>query len=235
MSKSKGNTVDPEQVYSQYGVDVFRYFLLSEAGMQDDTDFSHERISVRYTNELAVNIGNLIKRAAAPALNKHSGYPPYHPNLLSSEEKDHVSSASKMVDEVSFLFDHLDFRQGITAINKFLQNLNKMWSIIEPWNLAKETDPSRESHKRVDNLLYITLHSVRISSVLLLPVMPSKMSHLLDLLGVQESQRDMKGLRASLHSFSQVSLSPTAFSSSDLSDKILFPPLTPKKEQKKKK
>ena len=40
ISKSMGNTIDPNEMIDKYGLDQFRYFLLREVPLGNDGDFS---------------------------------------------------------------------------------------------------------------------------------------------------------------------------------------------------
>ena len=42
MSKSKGNTIEPLSVLNEYGVDVVRWYLISNSSPWDDMKFSYE-------------------------------------------------------------------------------------------------------------------------------------------------------------------------------------------------
>lgn len=64
MSKTLGNTVDPNEVMNTYGVDAFRNFLVAEIPAYDDGDFTVERFEEVYTSRLTNGIGNLVSRIA---------------------------------------------------------------------------------------------------------------------------------------------------------------------------
>ena len=65
MSKSLGNVVDPIELLDKWGADPVRYYLLREIPTGDDGDFSKERFQILYQEELANNIGNLIRRVVS--------------------------------------------------------------------------------------------------------------------------------------------------------------------------
>ncbi len=65
ISKSLGNAVDPRELADVYGMDALRYFLLREVSFGEDGDFSFDRLSERYTNDLANTLGNLLNRVIA--------------------------------------------------------------------------------------------------------------------------------------------------------------------------
>ncbi|HXC01048.1 MAG TPA: class I tRNA ligase family protein, partial [Opitutaceae bacterium] len=62
MSKSTGNALDPLDFVTEFGVDAFRYFLIREMNVGQDSDFTREQFLVRYNSELANNLGNLVNR-----------------------------------------------------------------------------------------------------------------------------------------------------------------------------
>ena len=63
MGKSTGNAVQPPRPWPiVYGADAFRYFLLRDAALDRDAEFSVERIEARYQGDLANDLGNLLHR-----------------------------------------------------------------------------------------------------------------------------------------------------------------------------
>src|SRR5205814_10616285 len=62
MSKSTGEAVSPRTLVDQFGVDAFRYFLIREMNVGQDSEFTVDQFMVRYDSELANNLGNLVNR-----------------------------------------------------------------------------------------------------------------------------------------------------------------------------
>ena len=62
LSKSRGPKVQPLDLAEIYGADAFRYFLLRDAALDRDAEFSPERIESRYQADLANDLGNLLHR-----------------------------------------------------------------------------------------------------------------------------------------------------------------------------
>jgi methionyl-tRNA synthetase len=62
---------------------------------------------------------------------------------------------------------------------------------MEPWNLVKacEQDPADEARTKLNKVIYYVNESLRIAGILLQPIMPAKMTELLDSLGVSKEQR----------------------------------------------
>ncbi|MFH2085270.1 MAG: methionine--tRNA ligase [bacterium] len=67
MSKSIGNVVDPYAIIKKFGVEAFRYYLLSQIPTQDDGDLTEGRMNTVYVADLQNGLGNLVSRVAAMA------------------------------------------------------------------------------------------------------------------------------------------------------------------------
>ncbi|WP_461055645.1 class I tRNA ligase family protein, partial [Staphylococcus aureus] len=64
MSKSLGNVIDPFEMVEKYGLEPFRYFLLSQMTLDTDGDFTQTRFKEVYNADLANGLGNLVARVA---------------------------------------------------------------------------------------------------------------------------------------------------------------------------
>ncbi len=64
MSKSLGNVIDPFEISEKYGLEAFRYYMLSQIPTTDDGDFTLERFIEVYNSDLANGLGNLVARVA---------------------------------------------------------------------------------------------------------------------------------------------------------------------------
>jgi leucyl-tRNA synthetase len=71
MSKSKRNTVDPDDIISSYGADVARWFMLSDSPPDRDVIWSDER--VQGASRFVQRLWRLVNEAADGALDKVSG------------------------------------------------------------------------------------------------------------------------------------------------------------------
>ena len=66
MSKSKGNTIEPLSVLNEYGVDVVRWYLISNSSPWDDMKFSYEGLK-ETRNKVFGTIENVYRFFAAYA------------------------------------------------------------------------------------------------------------------------------------------------------------------------
>ena len=62
MSKSLGNVINPLDLKDKYGVDAFRYYVIREMTLGQDSSYSEESFIQRYNSELANDLGNLLSR-----------------------------------------------------------------------------------------------------------------------------------------------------------------------------
>ncbi|PKY56699.1 hypothetical protein RhiirA4_549355 [Rhizophagus irregularis] len=187
MSKSRGNVVDPIKVMNDYGVDTIRYYLMRDGGIADDGDYSDENIKVRYRKDLAGQLGNLVSRSISPALNPSSIVPSAPKFLGEIAEKDAnlYYKLQSLPDLVDKHFQNMEFGKGLSFIFDAIAEANKYFTDNEPWKLKND----KNQKEAVNNILFYSVETVRISGILLQPVMPTKMSELLDRLGIQKDQR----------------------------------------------
>lgn len=64
ISKSLGNVIRPSELVKQFGVDAVRYFFLRYGPLQNDIDFTLDKLKEVYNANLANGLGNLIARVA---------------------------------------------------------------------------------------------------------------------------------------------------------------------------
>ena len=62
MSKTLGNTINPQSVIREYGADAFRYYVLRELHPFEDSPFTMEKFKNAYNAHLANGLGNLVSR-----------------------------------------------------------------------------------------------------------------------------------------------------------------------------
>jgi methionyl-tRNA synthetase len=62
MSKSVGNVVNPFFAIDRFGVDLMRWYLVHDGGIEDDSDYGNELIVSRFKHSLKGQLGNLLSR-----------------------------------------------------------------------------------------------------------------------------------------------------------------------------
>ena len=184
MSKSRGNVVDPFQLADRFGAEGLRYFLLREGVPHSDGNFSESKMVNYLNSELANTMGNLLSRCTARSFGTSS--------LLASASgealrRDCSGQALDLLDKVRELpgtvkGHYLDFEyyKGVDAVMEVLRDANGYVQEEKPWELNK-TD-----RDRLAAVLSVALECLRVSGILLQPIVPQLSEKLLSKLGVRD-------------------------------------------------
>ncbi|MBI5322697.1 leucine--tRNA ligase [Bradyrhizobium sp.] len=117
MSKSKKNTVDPDDIIATYGADVARWFMLSDSPPDRDVIWSDERVqgASRYVQRLwrLVNESAVVARSAPAARPAAFG-----PEALALRKAGHGT-----LDKVSTGIERLHFNVCLAHIREFTNAL----------------------------------------------------------------------------------------------------------------
>src|ERR1700758_5683509 len=186
MSKSVGNTVDPNGLIDKFGVDQVRYFLLREVPFGQDGSYSDEAIITRINADLANEFGNLAQRSLSMVAKNLDGVLP-EPSAPNDDDRELLAQADGLLERVRTHFDAQAMHLALEAIWLVLGAANKYFSAQEPWVLRKSE--SQSDRARFATVLYTTLEVVRVAALLAQPVMPDSAAKLLDLLGQPTDQR----------------------------------------------
>lgn len=169
MSKSRGNVVKPLALAEKYGVDAFRYFLVRDMTLGQDSNFSEVAFVHRYNAELANDLGNLLNRSVVMADRYVQGVVPNidkgHPALGPLQ-----AQSAQTLAAVGAAIDGLNPNAVLDAIWHLVREANRFVEVQAPWQLAK--DPAKRADLEV--AIYGLLETMRQIAVLLFPVMPTK-------------------------------------------------------------
>jgi methionyl-tRNA synthetase len=176
--------VDPLEAADRFGPDPLRLYLIREIIHGQDGDFSWERFETRYNADLANNLGNLVNRITAMASRYCEGAlapPAGPPGPL-------VSAAKVALATYEHSMERLALQDGAAAAYRLIDTTNEFINQTAPWALAK--DP--EQTDRLSQVLYEVAEAVRISAILLLPIMPSSCEEILRRLGNTKAGSDIR-------------------------------------------
>ncbi|MDA3968062.1 methionine--tRNA ligase [Helicobacter ibis] len=172
MSKSIGNVVNPSEVVSEFGLDVFRYFLLREVPFGQDGDFSQRAIVERSNADLSNVLGNLLNRLLGMGEK-------YFDNNLDS-----LSFASAYEVELKEVEDSINIAREYIFKVELHNYLESIWRIFdlanltitkkEPWKLIKEN-----KYNEVAELLVFISNTLIKGAYMLYPCMPASAKKIL--------------------------------------------------------
>jgi methionyl-tRNA synthetase len=183
MSKSVGNAVNPMEMAEKYGVDAFRYFLMSEMSLGNDASFSEDIFITRYNSNLANDLGNLLSRVVKMIAKEAGGIIPVPVETAQTDfEKELRETVLSAVFEMEPAITGMKIDRGLEQIMNAIRAANRYMEQTAPWKLAKEKNADR-----LNTVLYTAAESLRIISGLLYPVMPGKMCEIRKAIGLPET------------------------------------------------
>ncbi len=180
MSKSLGNIVNPLDLVEQFGTDSFRYFLMREMNVGQDSDFSADLFFTRYTSDLGNDLGNLVSRALNMS-HRYCGGIVKAQSVFEEPEKELKELFNNSIEEIKRMFDGMQFHTALDKIFTFIRGINRYAEVRAPWKLAKSTE-STDAQRLETSLAYMA-EGLRLSAIMLASVMPSISEQILGLLG----------------------------------------------------
>jgi methionyl-tRNA synthetase len=170
MSKSTGNALDPLDFVTEFGVDAFRYFLIREMNVGQDSDFTREQFLVRYNSELANNLGNLVNRTLNMITRFAGGVVPAV-EIAEESERELRVLWEKTRDEAIVLCEGFQFHTALERTVIFITAINVYIDQRAPWKLVKSTLPRDAALLR--STLATIAEALRLGATLLQAVMPA--------------------------------------------------------------
>jgi methionyl-tRNA synthetase len=191
ISKSRGGAVPRpgpvlEMLMEETGcsrpraVDALRYYMLRQVPFGQDGEFTGEGLLIRYADDLANDLGNLLHRVLPMIRRYRQGLIPA-PCQAEPELHDAAKAAAGGWDKA---VSTLDFRGGLEVIWEFLGAANRYVDHKAPWALAKSGDDAA-----LDRVLYAAAEAIRIAACLVAPVMPSTSDEIERQLGLEGWER----------------------------------------------
>lgn len=141
MSKSTGNALNPLDLVDEFGADAFRYFLMREMNVGQDSDFTREQFLVRYNSELANNLGNLVNRTLNMTTRFAGGVlPTAEADAGDENEKELKALWEKTRDEAIALNEEFQFHTSLERAMQFVTATNAYIEKRAPWKLGKSAE-----------------------------------------------------------------------------------------------
>ncbi len=209
MSKSLGNFIDLNAInryVSTYGMDAWRWYLVTQGPLgAQDSNFSAAHFHKVYSDDLVNTVGNCASRITAMIGKYFDGLvpapheTPKHRNaetptspapLAPGAAGGSISSSASGIDlrraaaeaaaRVAAEMEGFDLATAATEALGLLRKVDVFINATEPFKVAK--DPARKDE--LASILYQCAESVRIASLLLSPILITKMPELWTALGI---------------------------------------------------
>ncbi len=184
MSKSTGNALNPLDLVTEFGADAFRFFLIREMNVGQDSDFSRDQFLVRYNSDLANDLGNLINRTLNMA-NRFSAAQIPAAGPAGEPEKELQALWEKTRLEYIPLFDGFQFHAALERLFIFIKSINAYIEKRAPWKLGKSVESSDQELLRTT--LATMAESLRLAGAALQPIMPGTSEKINSVLGFTPS------------------------------------------------
>tara|TARA_B100000963_G_scaffold358905_1_gene384751 strand:+ start:2273 stop:3958 length:1686 start_codon:yes stop_codon:yes gene_type:complete len=155
--------------------DSLRYTLTVNSPESKDNDFTWKDFQSRNNNELVAILGNYINRVFILTEK-------YFNNVVPKYEEIDSNQITKIYDYVSLISSSLDkfkFRDAVNHLIDLARTGNKYLADKEPWKLYKENNI-----KEVEQILYISLETCALISILSEPFVPNSAKRIRDIMDI---------------------------------------------------
>jgi len=165
MSTSKNWVIWTSDFLKDFESDILRYYLLVNAPLTRDTDFSWDDFQRRINDELADVLGNFLHRTFTFTGRFFKGKIP-EPGQLDEYDEKILDLLKGTPDTVATHIENFKFRDGLVEIIRLAKTGNKYFNDKEPWKTVK-TEPEKAA-----TCLYICNQISKTLAVLLNPFLP---------------------------------------------------------------
>ncbi|GMG24543.1 unnamed protein product [Ambrosiozyma monospora] len=204
MSKSKGNVADPVEIADYYGVDALRLFIMRYSVLDNDCDFSEEKLNNTRT-EFIDKFCNLLTRSLSKNFSITRALQRLESNhatelLKFAKDEELAKDLNQLYQRVNSLHAEIDpyvtnleMHKAIQIIWSVLPQINGLFDKYKPWTLKvkPEDDELQAASKllRQDLIIFSALDSLRCILILLQSFIPDYSKLLLDRLNVLPKMR----------------------------------------------
>lgn len=180
MSTSKNWVIWTSDFLKDFESDILRYYLLVNAPLTRDTDFSWDDFQRRINDELADVLGNFLHRTFSFTNRFFQGKVP-EPSNLDDYDQEIIQKIQDTPLIIADLIEGFKFRDGLVELIKLAKLGNKYFNDKEPWKTVKS------QQKNAATCIYICNQICKSLAVLLNPYLPDKSRDILKTLNLEDA------------------------------------------------
>ena len=184
MSTSKRWVVWVKDFIRYFHPDYLRYFLMINAPLNKDCDFSFEEFQKRINTELIAIIGNFIHRTLVFTYRKFKRIIKVDEDQLKEEDLKLLERCKEIRERYHKHMMEFNFKEALMDVIHLAQEGNNYFQRMEPWNVKEE--------ERLKEILYTCGVTVKYIVYLLYPFMPNKCMEILDIMN-EELDLNIRG------------------------------------------
>ncbi len=183
MSKSLNNVIDPLEIIKDFEVDTFRYFLLREASLGHDGNFSKLKLAHRLNSELGNKLGNLVQRTAIFIHKKMLGIVPNIESSIIYETQLLKQIVNHKYEFIELMLDY-KLTQGLDVCIKAIDDSNSFMESQAPWKNKDLTGIT----------LYSLLETIRYIAIMMQCFLPDTCAKIFEMLNLDSNKVGIKSL-----------------------------------------
>ena len=178
ISKSLGNTIDPQDLVDEFGSDYVRYFMMKEISFGDDGNYNRSQLISRVNSDLANNIGNLTQRTASFIYQYCDGTVSRSGKQnQTTYDQELYAKISNTIAKVESYMQEQKIHLALNAIVELGSAANSYMEQMAPWSMRKTGDLNR-----MNDVLYNLLYAIRTIAFLLQPFVPIGAGKILEMI-----------------------------------------------------
>ena len=165
MSKSVGNVISIDELFSTYPVEAIRYYFITNTILGQDFKFDPDAIINLYNNVLIKDYGNLFQRLlkiVKPIQSELNNY-------FELNKEKIILEKNKVLEQITHFANSMDFLQYNKLLGELIGQVNKTLTEKKPWTLPLDEQVG---------ILGDIMISYNIIQCLMYPIIPNKVLEL---------------------------------------------------------
>ena len=176
FSTSQGRGVFMDQALSILPADYWRWWLLSHAPENADSEFTWENFQASVNKDLADVLGNLVSRVTKFAASKLGDTVPAG-GAFGPQETALIADLGARLRDFEALMEAMDIRKAAAELRGIWVAGNEYLQAAAPWSAVK-TDPAR-----AEAIVRLSLNLIRVYAILSRPFIPDAAATMMAALG----------------------------------------------------